>query len=449
MGKKLYEPTEEGGIKFETKRKPGEVRVPNYVYDLWLPLLGADAIAVYSVYCRLEMAGTVKRASLQTLADACRIGVRKLNIINAKLEECGFIKAKKPEGYKRLMHWTTEITVLDPPRVIAPMLIEKYAPKRGYEPLTPWLVKEDENTNNESQMTFPQKPSDISGEAKQPLDTMSDDMSNIATLCLQPSDVEETAPDGDGFATIDGHFKQVVRLYENTIGTINAHIGERLQDLADEYPLEWIEDAFKAATDPKIKNKFAYVEEILQRKNKRAATNGASRADYPEQARMLEQFGVKAPGGDLLKLPPEYIKGWIAETLISIQEGEQDAKYRVGRLVQDLRYGADVPPRAQVIAALTPDDWRDLLMCVKATRQRSFVTGKRETPPLDYVSEQAREAWSVWASLFTVGESQIIKKRFELKAQDELAIFVGVDTLANLPDVDTWLEEKRCQKELA
>ena len=103
MGRKLYEITPGGGIKF-TSHRMGQVRVANYVYDLWLPILGARGVAVYSVYCRLEREGVVKAITQADLARACRIGPDTLRGINEQLEECGFIKITKPVGHKRLMH---------------------------------------------------------------------------------------------------------------------------------------------------------------------------------------------------------------------------------------------------------------------------------------------------------------------------------------------------------
>ena len=142
MGKKLYTTTDDGGIAFYSERRPGDTRIPNYTYDIWMPLLGSDVIGIYAVYCRLERQGTVKGLSMRDLARSCRIGLSKLNRANAELEECGFIRIEKPTGYKRLMHWSTKITVLDPPREISPQIIEKYRADSGYEPLTPWLVGE-------------------------------------------------------------------------------------------------------------------------------------------------------------------------------------------------------------------------------------------------------------------------------------------------------------------
>ena len=121
-----YQDTDNGGIEFITHRRPGDVRIPNYVYDMWMPVIGSDAIGVYGVYCRLEMKGGVKKITLSTLAKACRIGVKKLNSINDKLEKCGFIKVTKPQGAARLMHWTTSIEIFDPPQKVSNEFIKEY-----------------------------------------------------------------------------------------------------------------------------------------------------------------------------------------------------------------------------------------------------------------------------------------------------------------------------------
>jgi len=144
MGKKLYGETAGGGIYFKSERKPWEVRIPNYVYDLWVPVLGIVAIGLYSVYCRLERGNTVKAITMQDIARACRIGKSRLYDENEKLEKCGFIRIAPPEGWQRLAHYTTEIAVLDPPREVLTWAIEKYVNiKDGYRPLCPWLVEDD------------------------------------------------------------------------------------------------------------------------------------------------------------------------------------------------------------------------------------------------------------------------------------------------------------------
>jgi hypothetical protein len=158
----FYHETEGGGIVFRTERTVGHVRIPNYVYDIWMPLLGAEAIGVYSVYCRLEMGGSVKKISQRSLATACRIGEVKLNEINTKLEWCGFIKVVKPTGAKRLMHWTTEIVVKDPPQKVWPELIKQLGlQKSGYKPLAPWLKAE---TPKDETPTSPETLGNVSGD---------------------------------------------------------------------------------------------------------------------------------------------------------------------------------------------------------------------------------------------------------------------------------------------
>jgi len=187
MGQKLYS-EDAGGIRFTSRRK-GEVRIPNYVYDLWLPLLGATAIGVYSMYCRLEREDIVKAMTQARIAKMCRIGTRKLAEINDVLEDCGFIVITKPEGHKRLMHWTTEIEIFEAEERVSQKLIDKYAPESGYECLSPWLVAE--------------KLPNISAEVTQHLDKKLGDNANVVSLGLNPLEVE-TAPIGAAAKKVEG-----------------------------------------------------------------------------------------------------------------------------------------------------------------------------------------------------------------------------------------------------
>ena len=191
MGRKLYTRTERG-VTFSSARRPGEVRIPNYVYDLWLPLLGAEAIGVYAVYCRLEREGAVKRISLRNLARACRVGTDKLKRINALLERCGFIRITRPTGKMRLMHWTTKITVLDPPRHVPSELAEELAPPSGYDPLSHWLVT-DGSQPDQPQTGTPEDPGGVSGVPDQVPHKDPPGSSKIATLDLQPLKLKAAA----------------------------------------------------------------------------------------------------------------------------------------------------------------------------------------------------------------------------------------------------------------
>lgn len=185
MGQKLYQETQEGSIKFISHRK-GEVRIPNYVYDLWLPLIGATAIGVYSVYCRLERENVVKAMSKRRIAKLCRIGTKRLDAINDMLEDCGFITITEPTGFERLMHWTTEIAVYDAPDVVSKTLIEKYQQPSGYEILSPWLQKDEIETPTDASET----PNNVSVNTKQCIDNAPNNASNVVSLGLNSLEVE-------------------------------------------------------------------------------------------------------------------------------------------------------------------------------------------------------------------------------------------------------------------
>jgi len=195
MGKKLYEETQEGGICFKSERRPWEVRIPNYVYDLWMPVLGVVDIGVYNVYCRLEREKIVKAISLETIARACRIGKSRLYDINKRLEKCGFIRVTPPEGWQRLAHYTTEITVLDPPQEVPAWAIKEYCQlKGGYQPLSPWLVQEDE-----TQVEPAGVPNGTSGETGQDAVKDPNGTPNVVTLGLKPLGVEIMDVEADFF----------------------------------------------------------------------------------------------------------------------------------------------------------------------------------------------------------------------------------------------------------
>ncbi len=159
QGRKFYHPTAEGGIRFSSERKAGYVQIPNYVCDMWTPILGVAALGVYVNYARLEREGSVKAITLDDLAAAFRVGKKTLMDINDKLADCGFIRVDRPTGHKRLMHWTTNIAVLDPPQEVSAQLIEKYGPKR-YEVLSPWLCATEvlDRTSGSSTQTRPEVP---------------------------------------------------------------------------------------------------------------------------------------------------------------------------------------------------------------------------------------------------------------------------------------------------
>jgi len=55
----------------------------------------------------------------------------------------------------------------------------------------------------------------------------------------------------------------IFRLYEENVGTVTPLVGERLLAAAEEYPPEWIEEAFREAAERNRRN-WRYIERILQ-----------------------------------------------------------------------------------------------------------------------------------------------------------------------------------------
>lgn len=186
---KIYQIHDDGSIAFRSERKSGEVRIPNYVYDLWLPLLGIEAIGVYTLYCRLEYEGGVTRITQDRLAKMCRTSKSTLRRHNDTLQSCGFIEIKSPTGKDRLKHYTTEIVVKDPPKEVDAILIRQYQIKSGYEPLTNWLCEA------ENYKMYGVSPSDVqdstSGGTGEYARTDLDSTSKVASLIVASLEVEE------------------------------------------------------------------------------------------------------------------------------------------------------------------------------------------------------------------------------------------------------------------
>lgn len=203
--------------------------MPNYVYDLWMPLLGIEAIGVYAVYLRLMRDSVVKGIAQSDIARACRVGNRRLAIINQTLEQCGFITISKPTRADRVRHFTTEITVREAPRQISPAAMSAFYTneKNAYQPLTTWLLEGDEGGENQmsddTQVNViwhvEEMPNDISVNAKWHVEEMPNDTPVVATsivatpeslqpLSLQSSSracAHEGAPEAPGETTTTTH----------------------------------------------------------------------------------------------------------------------------------------------------------------------------------------------------------------------------------------------------
>ena len=78
----------------------------------------------------------------------------------------------------------------------------------------------------------------------------------------------------------------IFRLYEENIGTITALIGDRLLEAADEYPPEWIEQAFREAAELNKRN-WRYIERILQNWSQEGRHEATGRDPGETQQRFL------------------------------------------------------------------------------------------------------------------------------------------------------------------
>lgn len=141
----LYQPIEGGGIVFVSERKMGDTRIPNYVIDMYMPLVGGDAFSLYNLYCRLERAGQVKGLNMTELGKAIHVSRNTISRLNDVLEAAGMIRMVKPSGREILMHYSTSIVLLDPPETVTTETLSAVYTFLGreiseYTLITSWLV---------------------------------------------------------------------------------------------------------------------------------------------------------------------------------------------------------------------------------------------------------------------------------------------------------------------
>lgn len=141
----LYQPIEGGGIVFVSERKMGDTRIPNYVIDMYMPLVGGDAFSLYNLYCRLERAGQVKGLNMTELGKAIHVSRNTISRLNDVLEAAGMIRMVKPSGREILMHYSTSIVLLDPPEIVTAETLSAVYTFLGreiseYTLITSWLV---------------------------------------------------------------------------------------------------------------------------------------------------------------------------------------------------------------------------------------------------------------------------------------------------------------------
>lgn len=119
--------------------------IPNYIYDLWYPILGAVRQGVYDPLVRLAGNRTA-RISIREMAKHAQLGTERYSRTLQELQMLGFIEVKTPNEDERRRGKLTQIKVLTPPSRITPRMIEKIKaagivkPSFDYKILAPWLL---------------------------------------------------------------------------------------------------------------------------------------------------------------------------------------------------------------------------------------------------------------------------------------------------------------------
>ena len=113
--------------------------VPNFVVDLYLPIIGYDGLGVLTLLYRLANTDDRVLTNLDAFARAGRVGFRRFSHLLQLLNELAIVAVQKPSGAARLKHHRTVIALLDPPTAV-PAAMTSLVLNRT---LTPWLVSAD------------------------------------------------------------------------------------------------------------------------------------------------------------------------------------------------------------------------------------------------------------------------------------------------------------------
>lgn len=153
MGETIYIRTEDS-IALEDGRKPYDVDIPAYVYDLWMPLIGSDVIGFYGVLCRLSRGNDLmergKGLSIADFEEATQKDRKTIAKFLQILSAMRFLRYRPPMSEaERRAGVRTKIRVLDAPTKVTNADIKfamdkDWTPKRKnwkYKPLTDWLIK--------------------------------------------------------------------------------------------------------------------------------------------------------------------------------------------------------------------------------------------------------------------------------------------------------------------
>ena len=112
-----YATTAQGIVIEDRRQTTNGAIIPNYLVDLYLPIIGYVGIGVLTTLYRLANSRQAL-IHLSEFAKAGRLGFRTLKKILDKLVECRLIKYQKPEGGARWKHLRTVVQILDAPKKV-------------------------------------------------------------------------------------------------------------------------------------------------------------------------------------------------------------------------------------------------------------------------------------------------------------------------------------------
>jgi hypothetical protein len=143
-----YRVSEPDGIVIIDRRQTtnGAI-IPNYVVDLYLPIIDYVGLGILTSLYRLAREETII-LNLVKHAAAGRVGYRTLQRTFDVLEECRVLAVSKPVGRDKAVHKRTVIELLDPPLTVPP----KYASMVESRTLTRWLIEGVQLSNNNSDL---------------------------------------------------------------------------------------------------------------------------------------------------------------------------------------------------------------------------------------------------------------------------------------------------------
>ena len=112
--------------------------VEAYIFEVWMASLGASAIGVYALLCRLaDENNQVEKFSIKELAFWSGIGDKTFLKIVKRLRDFGFIQMKTPTPRERNQGINTIFRLLQPPKELSDEAINQIlaTPKRQVRPI--------------------------------------------------------------------------------------------------------------------------------------------------------------------------------------------------------------------------------------------------------------------------------------------------------------------------